>query len=90
LSGQNILEQALDGMVAIAHKDLVVYHVNRDSTAIPTREKTVKKPEKKALKQAKVPFCYSLMDSVYDSKGGGRTSSVSLSSNLPANFLSIL
>jgi hypothetical protein len=42
-----------DGMVAMAHKDLVAYHVNRDSTAIPAREKVIKKPEKKALKQAK-------------------------------------
>jgi IS5 family transposase len=43
----------LDGIVAMAHKDLVVYHVNRDSTAIPAREKVVKKGEKKAAKQAK-------------------------------------
>jgi hypothetical protein len=34
-------------------KDLAVYHVNRDSTAIPAREKVVKKPEKKELKQGK-------------------------------------
>jgi hypothetical protein len=53
LSGQNILEQTLDGMVATTHKDLVVYHVNRDSTAIPAREKAVKKAEEKAPKQSK-------------------------------------
>jgi hypothetical protein len=40
-------------MAAMAHKDLVVYHANRDSTAIPAREKVVKKPEKKEPKQAK-------------------------------------
>jgi hypothetical protein len=48
LSGQNILEQTLDGIVAMAHKDLVVYHVNRDSTAIPAREKVKKKAKEKA------------------------------------------
>jgi IS5 family transposase/transposase len=53
LSGQGILEQTLDGIVSMAHKDLVVYHVNRDSTAIPAREKVVKKPEEKAPKQGK-------------------------------------
>jgi hypothetical protein len=35
LSEQDLLEKTLDGIVAMAHKDLVVYHVNRDSTAIP-------------------------------------------------------
>jgi hypothetical protein len=53
LSGQNILEQTLDGMASMAHKGLVVYQVNRDSTAIPAREKVVKKAEKKAPKQTK-------------------------------------
>jgi hypothetical protein len=47
LSGQGILEQTLDGIVAMEHKDLVVYQVNRDSTAIPAREKVKKKPEEK-------------------------------------------
>ncbi|MDR2631408.1 MAG: transposase [Spirochaetaceae bacterium] len=53
LSEQGILEQTLEGIVSMAHKDLVVYHVSRDSTAIPAREKVVKKPEKKRPKQAK-------------------------------------
>jgi IS5 family transposase len=37
----------------MAHKDLAGYHVNRDSTTIPAREKIVKKPEEKALQQVK-------------------------------------
>jgi hypothetical protein len=37
----------------MVHKDLVVYHVNRDSTAIEGREKVVKKSEGKAPKQGK-------------------------------------
>jgi hypothetical protein len=53
LSGQRILEQTLDGIVTMAHKDLVVYHVNRDSTAIQAREKVVKKAEEQAGKPAK-------------------------------------
>jgi IS5 family transposase len=53
LSEQGILEQTLDGMVSMAHKDLVVYHVNRDSTAIEAREKVVKKAEEKAPEPAK-------------------------------------
>jgi IS5 family transposase len=53
LSEQGLFEQTLDGMVSMAHKDLVVYHVNRDSTAIPAREKVVKKGEEKAPKEAK-------------------------------------
>jgi IS5 family transposase len=48
-----ILEETLEGIVSMAHKGLVVYHVNRDSTAIPAREKVVKKVEKKAPKQVK-------------------------------------
>jgi hypothetical protein len=43
-----ILEQTLDGIVFMARKDLVVYHVNRDSTAIEARGKVVKKSEGKA------------------------------------------
>jgi hypothetical protein len=53
LSEQGILEQTLDGIVTMAHKDMVVYHVNRDSTAIPAREKVVKKAEEKAAKPTK-------------------------------------
>jgi transposase len=53
LSGQGILEQTLDRIVTMAHKGLVVYHVNRDSTAIPAREKVVKKREEKVPKQGK-------------------------------------
>jgi hypothetical protein len=52
-SEQDLLEKTLDGIVAMAHKDLVVYQVNRDSTAIPAREKAVKKPEGTAPKQGK-------------------------------------
>jgi hypothetical protein len=53
LSEQGLLEQTLNGMVAMAHKDLVVYHVNRDSTAIPAREKAVKKTGEKTAKPVK-------------------------------------
>ena len=53
LSEQDILEQTLDGIVSMAHEGLVVYHVNRDSTAIPAREKVVKKKEEKTPKEAK-------------------------------------
>jgi hypothetical protein len=49
LSEQGILKQTLDEIVSMA-KSLVVYHVNRDSTAIPAREKAVKKSEVKAPK----------------------------------------
>jgi hypothetical protein len=125
LSGQGILEETLEGIVSMAHKGLVVYHVKGDSTAIEAREKVVKRGEGKGSKQGKkrgrpgknsernvsfwkgyklhldvsdtgfpltavvtganvhdsqlaipmeqltekkVPFCYSLMDSAYDSK----------------------
>jgi IS5 family transposase len=53
LSEQGILEQTLDGIVSMAHNGLVVYHVNRDSTAIPAREKAVKKAAGKAAKPVK-------------------------------------
>jgi hypothetical protein len=59
LSERGILEQTLDGIVAMAHKDLVVYHVNRDSTAIPAREKAEEKapkPAKKRGRPAKTPL----------------------------------
>jgi hypothetical protein len=29
--------------MSITHKELVVYHINRDSTAIPAKEKVIKK-----------------------------------------------
>ncbi|MDR2053219.1 MAG: transposase, partial [Treponema sp.] len=53
LSEQGILEQTLEGIVRMAHKDLVVYHVNRDSTAIPAREKAANKVEETASKPGK-------------------------------------
>jgi transposase len=58
LSKQGILQQTLDRIVSMAHKGLVVYHVNRDSTAIPAREKAVKKAEGKAAKPAKKPYTH--------------------------------
>jgi transposase len=53
LSEHGILEQTLDGIVSMAHKGLVAYHVNRDSTAIQARERVVKKPEGKGVKPVK-------------------------------------
>jgi hypothetical protein len=53
LSEREPLEKTLDGIVAMTHKDLVVYHVNRDSTAIRVREKVVKQPEEKGPKPVK-------------------------------------
>ncbi|MDR2740612.1 MAG: transposase, partial [Treponema sp.] len=53
LSEHGVLEQTLDGIVSMAHKDLVVYHVNRDSTAIEARERVVKKAEEKGVKPVK-------------------------------------
>jgi hypothetical protein len=53
LSEQYLLEKMLEGIVAMTHKGLVAYQVNRDSTAIQAWEKVVKKPEEKAPKQAK-------------------------------------
>jgi hypothetical protein len=53
LSEQDLLEKTLEGIVAMPHKGLVVYHVNRDSTAIPACEKVVKKEEEEASKEAK-------------------------------------
>ena len=53
LSDQDILEQTPDGIVSMAHKGLVVYHVNRDSTAIEAREKVVKNREEKPPKPAR-------------------------------------
>jgi hypothetical protein len=52
LSKINLLRETLDALVINAHKDTVVYHVSRDSTAIEAREKAIKKtPEKKEKKQ---------------------------------------
>jgi hypothetical protein len=48
LPKQGILEQTLEGMVSMAHKGLVVYHVNRDSTTIPAREKAEERVPKPA------------------------------------------
>ncbi|MDR2393791.1 MAG: transposase [Treponema sp.] len=48
-----LCEQTLDGIVSMAHKDLVVYQVNRDWTAIAAREQVVKKEEEKTEKPAK-------------------------------------
>jgi hypothetical protein len=110
LSEQGILEQTLDGIVSMTHKDLVVYHVNRDSlgrnrpgmrggckknsegnvsfwkgyklhldvsdTGFPltavvmganVHDSQLAIPMEQ-LTEMKVPFCYSLMDSTYDSK----------------------
>jgi transposase len=53
LSAQGILEQTLDGIVSMAHKGLVAYHVNRDSTAIEAREKAGKKAPKPAKKRGR-------------------------------------
>jgi hypothetical protein len=53
LSEQGILERTLDGIVSMAHKGLMVYHVNRDSTAIPAREGVVKKREEKVSKRGR-------------------------------------
>jgi transposase len=53
LSEQELLEKTLDGIVAMAHKDLAVYHVNRGSASIRAREKAVKQPEAKGPKPAK-------------------------------------
>jgi transposase len=52
ISKMNILNETLEQMVRNAHKDTIVYHVSRDSTAIEARE-TVKreKPKKEAKKQ---------------------------------------
>jgi transposase len=52
LSETTVLQETLDTIVVTAHKDTVVYHVSRDSTAIEAREKVAaKKPEKKEKKR---------------------------------------
>jgi transposase len=52
LAATSIMSETLDALVIQAHKENVVYHVSRDSTAIEARERTVKKePEKKEKKR---------------------------------------
>jgi hypothetical protein len=46
LAENKIIDKALEALVIEAHKDSIVYHVNRDSTAIAVREKPAKKPAK--------------------------------------------
>jgi hypothetical protein len=48
-----IVDDALDALVLDAHKDTIVYHSNRDSTAIPVREKPPKKKAERAEKPRK-------------------------------------
>jgi hypothetical protein len=56
LSEQDVHGKTLDGIATRAHKDLVVYHVNQDSTAIPVWEQVAKEPEGKVgQKQTKSP-----------------------------------
>jgi hypothetical protein len=55
LSEQGILKQTLGGIASMAHKGLVVYHVNRDSTAIPAREKAEGKAPRPAKNAPKAP-----------------------------------
>jgi len=47
LSSTNITEETFDTLVSNTHKDLVVYHVCRDSTSIQSREKRQKKEANK-------------------------------------------
>jgi transposase len=51
LSETTIMSETLDALVLQAHKDKVVYHVSRDSTAIAAREKIVKKAVEKRGKR---------------------------------------
>jgi hypothetical protein len=44
----------MDGIMSMAHKGLVVYQVNRDSTAIPVREEVRKKEGKAVKKQGRL------------------------------------
>jgi transposase len=61
LSSTNITEETFDNLVKSTHKELVVYHVNRDSTAIQAREKRPwkvwkkggNKPEKRVFKKTR-------------------------------------
>jgi IS5 family transposase len=51
LAGMNLLAETLDTLVKKEHKDRVVLHVSRDSTAIEAREKAVKKRSEKKEKK---------------------------------------
>jgi transposase len=53
LSKGTIMNDTLERMVMQAHKNTVVYHVSRDSTAIEAREKVVKKKEEKKEKKCR-------------------------------------
>jgi transposase len=53
LSELPIFDNALDALVKDAHKDIVVYHTCRDSTAIPAREKPEPKIREKSEKPSK-------------------------------------
>jgi transposase len=53
LAKLGIVERIFDALVAKAHEGKVVYHVNRDSTAISARERVEKKKKEKARKQHK-------------------------------------
>lgn len=53
LSEQPVFENALNALVKEAHKETIVYHTSRDSTAIPAREKPEKKSHKKDEKPKK-------------------------------------
>jgi hypothetical protein len=53
LAENKITDNAFEALVIEAHKGAVVYHVNRDSTAIAAREKPEKKPAKTADKTPK-------------------------------------
>jgi transposase len=53
LAEEGIWGPALDGLVKAAHEGTVVYHVNRDSTMVPAREKAPPKKDKKAEKPKK-------------------------------------
>jgi hypothetical protein len=53
LAEEEIWNPALDGLVRAAHEGMVVYHVNRDSTMVPAREKAPPKKDTKAEKPQK-------------------------------------
>ncbi len=53
LSRCHFMEQALNRMVQESHKDRIVGHISRDSTAIPAREKPVNK--KKQVQKTEKP-----------------------------------
>jgi transposase len=53
LAEEGVWRPALDAVVQRAHEGKVVYHVNRDSTMIPAREKATAKADKNAKKPKK-------------------------------------